>query len=86
MCKVHFHQAIMEKSNQKTGKHTVILVFEKVTQLVARASVAIRKKKQQDQSSKNLCDTESFMSLPISDLRTTVFCFENIKLFELNFH
>ena len=103
MCKVHFHQAIMEKSNQKTGKHTAILVFEKVTQLVARASVAIRKKKknqhtltlayfdnwkkkQQDQSSKNLCDTESFMSLPISNLRTTVFCFENIKLFELNFH
>ena len=41
MCRVYFHQAIMEKSNQKTGKLTVILVFEKVTQLVARALVAI---------------------------------------------
>ena len=41
MCRVYFHQAIMEKSNQKTGKLTVILVFEKVTQLVTRALVAI---------------------------------------------
>ena len=38
------------------------------------------KKKQQDQGSTNWCYTESFMSLTISSLRTTVFCFENTKL------
>ena len=73
-------------------------MFEKVTQLVARALVAVRKKekiskskitaltyfdnlkkKQQDQGSKNWCYTESFMSLTISNLRTTAFCFENTK-------
>ena len=37
------------------------------------------KKKQQDQGSKNWCYTESFMSLTISNLRTTAFCFENTK-------
>ena len=37
------------------------------------------KKKQQDQGGKNWCYTESFMSLTISNLRTTAFCFENTK-------
>ena len=35
------------------------------------------KKKQQDQGAKNWCCTEHFLSLTISNLRTTVFCFEN---------
>ena len=35
----------MGKSNQKIGKAHSYLVFEKVTQLVARALVAIRRKK-----------------------------------------
>ena len=35
------------------------------------------KKKQQDQGGKNLCCTEYFVSLTISNLRTTAFCFEN---------
>ena len=38
------------------------------------------KKKQQDKGSKNWCYTESFMSLTVSNLRTSVFCFENTKL------
>ena len=36
------------------------------------------KKKQQDQGGKTLCYTESFISLTISNLRITAFCFENI--------
>ena len=62
-------------------------VFEKVTQLVARALVAIRKRKKlikkkpqhwrifiiwQGQGDKNLCHNGSFMSLTITNLRTTV--------------
>ena len=35
----------MGKSNQKIEKRTIILVFEKVTRLAARALVAVRKKK-----------------------------------------
>ena len=35
----------MSKSNQKIGKHVIIHVLEKVTQLVAQALLAIRKKK-----------------------------------------
>ena len=38
------------------------------------------KKKQQNHDSKNWCYTESFVSLTISNIRTTAFCFENIKL------
>ena len=38
------------------------------------------KKKQQDQSSKNWCTAETFMSLTISNLRISVFCSENTKL------
>ena len=38
------------------------------------------KKKQQDQSSKNWCTAETFMSLAISNLRISVFCSENTKL------
>ena len=44
MCRVCFHQAIIGKSNQRIGK-AIILVFEKFTQLVARASVTVRKNK-----------------------------------------
>ena len=36
------------------------------------------KKKQQDQGGKNLCYTESFISLTISNLSITAFSFENI--------
>ena len=35
------------------------------------------KKKQQDQGGKNWCCTENYVSLTISNLRTTAFCFEN---------
>ena len=38
------------------------------------------KKKQQNQGTKNWCYTERFMSLTISNIRTTAFYFENIKL------
>ena len=38
------------------------------------------KKKQRDQGGKNCCQIETFMSLTISNLRTTAFCFENTKL------
>ena len=38
------------------------------------------KKKQQDQGGKSWCYTESFMSLTISNLRTTAFYFRNTKL------
>ena len=44
MCSVYFHQATIGKSNQKNWKNTIILVFEKVIQLVARALVTVRKK------------------------------------------
>ena len=37
------------------------------------------KKKQQDQGDKNWCYTKSFMSMTISDLRTTAFCFMIVK-------
>ena len=37
------------------------------------------KNKQQYQSGENWCYTESFMLLTISNLRTTVFCFENLN-------
>ena len=82
--------------SKKWKKHTIILVFEKGFQQVARALVALRKrkkkhilvlaydanfkKKQQDQGGKNWRYTKHFMSLTISNLRTTAFCFENIKL------
>ena len=35
----------MGKSNKKIEKNTIILAFEKVTQVVARALVAIRRTK-----------------------------------------
>ena len=45
-CRVYLQQAIMGKSNQTIEKiHTIILLSQKVTQLVAMALVAIRKKK-----------------------------------------
>ena len=44
MCRVYLHQASMGKSNPKF-ENKIVLVFEKVTQLVARALVAIRRKK-----------------------------------------
>ena len=49
MCRVHFHQAtnyeqIKSKNRKKT--HVIILALEKVTQLVALALVAAKKKKQ----------------------------------------
>ena len=43
MYRVYLNQATMGKSNQK-WENRIILVFEKVTQLVARALVALRKK------------------------------------------
>ena len=45
MCRVYFHQDTVGKSNKKLEKHTLILVLKNVTQPVARALVAIRKKK-----------------------------------------
>ena len=45
MCRAYFHQATMGKSNQKVGKTKNTLVFKKVTQLVLRALVAVRKQK-----------------------------------------
>ena len=38
------------------------------------------KKKQQDRGGESWCCAESFMSLTISNLRTTAFYFENTKL------
>ena len=67
----------------------------KVTEIVARTLVAVRKKKKNSKSktatlmcfdnlrkkhgSKN-DHTESFMSLTTSNIRTTAFCFENTEL------
>ena len=101
----YFHQGTTGRWNHtiengngkwKWKKHTIILVFEKGFQQVARALVALRKrkkkhilvlaydanfkKKQQDQGGKNWRYTKHFMSLTISNLTTTAFCFENIKL------
>ena len=57
MCSVYFHQATIGKSNQKNWKNTIILVFEKVIQLVARALVTVRKK---DKSSKSIITTLTY--------------------------
>ena len=38
------------------------------------------KKKQQDQSSKNWCYTESFVTDNLKSQNSTAFCFENTKL------
>ena len=96
-CRVYFHQATMGKLNQKIGK----TVFEKVTQLVTRALVAIRKNKKlvkvktqhwgvliiwkRDSKIKAVKTgvTLKDLSLTISNLRTTAFCFENIKLLKI---
>ena len=43
MCRVYFHQDTMKKPNQKIGKTLNYLVFRKVTQLVTRTLVVIRK-------------------------------------------
>ena len=43
MC--YFHQAIMGKSNQKVAKHKKYTSLRKITQLVVRALVAVRKLK-----------------------------------------
>ena len=45
MCRAFFHQATMGKSKQKVGKTQNILGFKKVTQLVLRALVAVKKQK-----------------------------------------
>ena len=45
MCRVYVHQASMGRSSQKIGKTHNYLCFRKVTQLVARALVAIKRKK-----------------------------------------
>ena len=39
-----------------------------------------KKQFNKNQGGKNWCYTENFMSLTISNLRTTAFCFENTKL------
>ena len=43
MCRVYFHQATMGQQIKKKEKQKI--VFEKVTQLVERALVDVRKKK-----------------------------------------
>ena len=45
MCRAFFHQATMGKSKQKVGKTQNTLGFKKVTQLVLRAFVAVKKQK-----------------------------------------
>ena len=45
MCRAFFHQATMGKSKQKVGKKQNTLGFKKVTQLVLRALVAVKKQK-----------------------------------------
>ena len=45
MCRAYFHQTTMAKSNQKVGGTKNTLVFKKVTQLVVRTFVAVRKEK-----------------------------------------
>ena len=45
MCRAFFHQATMGKSKQKVGKTQNTLGFKKVTQLVLRALVAVKKTK-----------------------------------------
>ena len=45
MCRVYFHQTTMGKSNQKVGNTKNALVLKKVTQLVVRTLVAVRKQK-----------------------------------------
>ena len=49
VCRVYFHQATsygkIKSKVGKTEKHAITLVFEKVTRLVARALVTVRKKK-----------------------------------------
>ena len=84
----------MGKLNQKIGK----TVFEKVTQLVTRTLVAIRKKKKLVKvktqhwgvliiwkrgnkiKAVKTGVTLKDLSLTISNLRATAFCFENTKL------
>ena len=65
---------------KKLEKHTIILVFQKVTQLVARVLMVTRKNKKLIKVKPQQWYTESFMSLTISNIRTTVSYFENIKL------
>ena len=57
-----------EKEKISKSKTTTLMHFDNL------------KKRQQDQDGKNWCYTESFMSLTISNLRTTAFCFENTNL------
>ena len=57
-----------KKAKISKSKTTILAYFDNL------------KKKQQNQGGKNWCYTESFMSLTISNIRTTAFCFENIKL------
>ena len=45
MCRAYFHQTTRGKSNQKVGKTKNTLVFKKVTELVVRTLVAVRKQK-----------------------------------------
>ena len=95
MCRVYFYQATMGKSIQKTEKivnypsyqlvaGTLGIVRKKETISKNKTTTLMffdnLKKKQQDQSSKNWCTAETFMSLTISNLRISVFCSENTKL------
>ena len=94
MCRVYFHQATMGKSNKKIGKtqpsvrksysasHKGIGGYKRKKKIVKTTLAYFDnlKKKQQNHDSKNWCYTKCFMSLTISDIRTTAFCFENIKL------
>ena len=57
-----------EKEKISKSKTTTLTYFDNL------------KKRQQDQHGKNWRYSESFMSLTISNLRTTAFCFENTKL------
>ena len=57
-----------EKEKISKSKTTTLMHFDNL------------KKRQQDQDGKNWCYTKSFMSLTISNLRTTAFWFENTNL------
>ena len=67
MCRACFHQATMEKSNQKVGKTKNTLVFEEVNSTSRSKSKTTTltyfdnlTKKQQDRGGKNSCYTQSF--------------------------
>ena len=76
-----YNYSSFKKSYSTNRKHVGDL--KKKRKIITRKTTTLAyfnnlKKKQQDQGGKNLCYTESFISLIISNLRTTAFCFENI--------